>query len=75
MKTTLLYATTIFFMLGSSFAHEVATSPVVTTHRLIVEHRVVQLSDKTGTECSTSYVTVINDGAKSSSRKSVDCEE
>ena len=75
MKTTLLYATSIFFLLGTSFAHEVATSPVVVTHRLIVEHRIVQLNEKVGARCRTSYITISDDGEKSAQRKSVDCDE
>ena len=75
MKTTLLYATSAFFFLGTSFAHEVAVNPIVTTHKSIVEYRVVQLNNKIGIMCSTNYITTITDGVKGTTRKSVDCEE
>jgi hypothetical protein len=75
MKTILLYATTAFFFLGTSFAHEVAVSPAVTTQKAIVEYRVVQLNKKIGAQCSTNYITTITDGVKGATRKSVDCEE
>jgi hypothetical protein len=75
MKPILLYAISAFFFLGTSFAHEVAMSPVITTHKLIVEHRVVQLNDKTGTLCSTNYTTTTINGVKATTGKSVDCEE
>ena len=64
MKKTLLYATTIFFILGASFAHEVAVSPVVTKHKTIIEHRIVQLDRKLGEMCSTNYTTTETDGVK-----------
>ena len=75
MKSILLYATTAFFFLGTSFAHEVAMSPVVTTHKAVFEYRVVQLNKKIGALCSTNYVTTITNGVKSATKKSVDCEE
>ena len=75
MKPILLYATSAFFFLGTSFAHEVAVSPVVTTHKTIVEHRIVQLNNKVGALCSTNYITTIKDGVKGATTKSVDCEE
>ena len=75
MKSIMLYAIPAFFFLGTSFAHEVAVSPVVTTHKEIVEHRVVQLDNKIGALCSTNYITTTINGVKSATRKSADCEE
>lgn len=75
MKPIIFYALSAFFFLGTSFAHEVAVSPVVAIHKTIVEYRVVQLNNKIGTRCSTNYITTTTDGVKTATRKSADCEE
>jgi hypothetical protein len=75
MKTTLLYATLVFFLFGTSFAHEIAVSPVLTTHRVIEEYRIVQLDKKIGALCRIKYITTTTDGVKGDTRKSSDCEE
>ena len=75
MKTTLLYATSVFFLLGTSFAHEIAVSPVSATHKEIVDYRIVQLDKKIGALCTTHYITTTTDGVKSATRKSSDCDE
>ena len=75
MKPIMLYAISAFFFLGTSFAHEVAVSPAVVTHKEIVEHRVVQLDNKIGALCSTNYSTTTTNGVKTATHKSVDCEE
>jgi hypothetical protein len=75
MKPIMLYAISAFFFLGTSFAHEVAISPVVIKHQSIVEYRVVQLNKKLGALCSTNYVTTVTDGVKSATHKSADCDE
>jgi hypothetical protein len=75
MRTTLLYATLVFFLLGASVAHEIAVSPVLTTHKEVVEYRIVQLDKKIGAICSTNYITTTTNGVKSATRKSMDCEE
>lgn len=75
MKNTIIYATSAFFLLGTSFAHEVAVTPVVVAHKSIVEHRIVQLNPKIGAMCTTSYVTVTETSGKTTTRKSVDCDE
>ncbi len=75
MKPIMLYAISAFFFLGTSFAHEVAVSKAITTHKAIVEYRVVQLDEKIGALCSTNYSTTTINGVKSATHKSVDCEE
>ena len=75
MKPIMLYAISAFFFLGTSFAHEVAVSSRITTHKAIVEYRVVQLNSKIGALCSINYITTTTDGVKSATRKSADCEE
>ena len=75
MKPIMLYAISAFFFLGTSFAHEVAVSPVITMHKEIVEHRVVQLDNKIGSLCSSNYITTTINGVKVVTRKSADCEE
>jgi hypothetical protein len=80
MKTMLISAASLIFISGTALAREFVVSPAVTSHGAgaLAEHRAARLEGSAGeggVPCTTKYITIIRGDGRSTTRKSVNCEE